>query len=98
LLPVFVHPAALQELKQAKSFYDLKVENLGNLFLEEINEGISAIKHSPKTWRKYAKSCRRFLLKKFPYAIIYRLKNNTIQIIAFMHLLREPFYWRSRVN
>jgi toxin ParE1/3/4 len=98
LLPVFVHPAALEELKEAKSFYNLKMVNLGDLFLVEITKGINTIKHSPKTWKKYDKYCRRFLLKKFPYAIIYRIKNNTIQIIAFMHFHRKPFYWRPRVN
>jgi hypothetical protein len=98
LLTVLIHPSASEELEEAKTFYDSKLEGLGNLFLDEVIRGIEIINHSPKTWKKFTNTCRRFLLKKFPYAIIYRLKNNTIQIIAFMHLHRKPYYWRSRLN
>ncbi|MCX6152350.1 MAG: type II toxin-antitoxin system RelE/ParE family toxin [Ignavibacteriales bacterium] len=97
-MPVLIHPAAFEELKEAIHFYDSKVEGLGKLFLDEIERGIEIIQNAPKTWRKYSKNYRRFLLTKYPFAIIYRLKNNSIQIIAFMHLHRKPNYWKSRLN
>lgn len=34
---------------------------------------------------------------RFPYGIIYRLKEDQIEIIAIMHLHRRPGYWKMRV-
>jgi len=98
LRTVLLHPAAKEELVEAISFYNSKIEGLGSLLLDEIDSGIEAIQRNPRTWKKYTQHCRRYLFKKFPYAIIYRLKDNTTQIVAFMHQHRKPNYWKSRLN
>jgi hypothetical protein len=33
---------------------------------------------------------------RFPFAVIYRHDDRMIQVIAVMHLKRQPGYWRSR--
>jgi len=93
-----IHPAALEEIQEAIKFYDSKVIGLGELFLDEVDRGIDLIKYSPEMWSKYSRNCRRFLMAKFPFSIIYRMKDKDIEIIAVMHNHRKPNYWRKRIN
>ena len=37
-------------------------------------------------------------LPRFPYGIIFRMKSEHIEIIAIMHLRRQPGYWRTRAS
>jgi len=95
---LFLHPLSLEEIIHAKTFYDSKVDGLGSQLVVEINRAIELIDKMPETWPVYNNKLRRYILKRFPFSIIYRLKNNTIQIIAFMHQHRKPYYWKKRLN
>lgn len=39
---------------------------------------------------------RRFVLRKFPYSIIYSIEPDCVMILAVAHQRREPGYWRER--
>lgn len=39
---------------------------------------------------------RRLLVGRFPYQVVYRLRDTEIVIVAFAHLKRRPGYWRKR--
>jgi hypothetical protein len=41
-------------------------------------------------------SVRRFLLKRFPFAIVYEVVSSDIQILAVAHARRRPQYWKKR--
>lgn len=56
----------------------------------------AAIKRSPLMWGNFLWGTRRYLLKKFPYAIVYRLHESEIEIVAVAHGKRKPF-WRGRL-
>ena len=34
----------------------------------------------------------------FPYALLYRVWNEQIEILAVMHLSRKPGYWADRLT
>jgi len=40
---------------------------------------------------------RKLNFHRFPYAIVYSLRGDTLFIKAVMHLHRRPFYWKDRV-
>jgi len=98
VLEVYIHPAAYKEMEASFNWYEEKAENLGKDFFAEIKKAIENIKTSPKAFPKYLdiKGLRRFLLHRFPFAIIYRIKNGIIQVIAIMHLKRKPYNWKDR--
>jgi hypothetical protein len=95
---LFLHPLAVEEILEAKNFYNSKVNGLGNHLFEEIDRAIKLIEETPVTWPTISKYLHRFILKKFPFAVIYRIKEDSIQVIAFMHQHRKPFYWKKRIN
>jgi hypothetical protein len=38
-------------------------------------------------------SIRRRLIRRFPYALLYRVKPTEVRILAVMNLKRRPAYW-----
>ena len=101
-MPMFkidVHPDVYAELEDSRSWYEERARNLGIEFLDEINRAIEAVQQAPTMWPWYDEhqGIRRFLVHRFPYAVIYRPTSSVIQIIAVMHLRRHPDYWKSRM-
>ncbi|MBL8029540.1 MAG: type II toxin-antitoxin system RelE/ParE family toxin [Fibrobacteres bacterium] len=90
------HPAAAEELSAAIEWYNTNAIGLGTEFLSEIEEAIDRIISFPQLWPLVNNNYRRCLTGRFPFAIIYRINNDVIQILAIAHLSRKPGYWQKR--
>ncbi len=90
------HPLAEAELDDAVSYYDERQHGLGIEFAEEVYATVARIIEYPAAWAKLSKHTRRCLLNRFPYGVIYQVKNRTIRIIAIANLHRRPGYWQIR--
>jgi plasmid stabilization system protein ParE len=90
------HPEALEELAESADYYEGKGEGLGSDFIAEIEHGIEYICERPEAWPPLVGGVRRFLVRRFPFAIVYSLVDETINIWAVMHLHRKPGYWKGR--
>ena len=88
---------AIKELEDALDYYININGSLGSQFLEEFYSSIQRIKNFPQTWSKISHNCRRCLLNKFPYGIIYQIEQKGIIIIAVMQLNKKPNYWVERL-
>jgi len=93
---VEVHPLVYEELEQARLWYENQAEGLGEEFLNSVDFALKTVQNSPETWPGYLVKFKRFLVHRFPFAIIYQYDENKIQIIAVAHLKRRPCYWESR--
>jgi toxin ParE1/3/4 len=91
------HPEALEEADDAASFYHMQQPGLGKRFLEALEDAITRIRRNPLLYRKVDGEIRKCRLIRFPYGVIYRLKGDCIDIIAVMHLRRQPDYWKLRL-
>ena len=96
MLSLEVHPSALLEVEEARKYYEDYSPDLARLYLDEIDAAIEKIIQSPKGWLNYRYGTKRFLVHRFPFAVIYRVTNDSIQIVAVAHLSRRPFYWIER--
>lgn len=90
------HPDALQELLQACSWYEEQAPSLGGELAREIERDIQSIQKFPHMWPLSQPGIRRFFVHRFPFSIIYRTRQERLQIIAVMHLKRKPGYWKNR--
>jgi hypothetical protein len=88
---------AQEEIDEAHAYYELQMKGLGFQFLDELFYRMRGIKHHPEAWPPFSHRTRRCLLPKFPYAVIYQLRDDTILIIAISHLHRKPEYWNNRL-
>ncbi|MCK4843298.1 MAG: type II toxin-antitoxin system RelE/ParE family toxin [Methylococcales bacterium] len=96
MFEVTFHPDIAKEVKFSYNWYQNQAEGLGDDFLSELETAYQTIIQLPDTWPMFQKGFRRFLLRKFPFSIIYRLNGKTIFIVAIMHNSRKPNYWLKR--
>lgn len=90
--------SALAELNDAASFYDRREAGLGIEFLSEVDDAISLILQFPEAWSPASMNCRRCVVRKFPYFLIYTiLADREILIVSVFHQSREPDTWRDRL-
>ena len=92
------HPDAESEFNDSMAYYDSQKEGLGMEFAEEIYATIQRILQFPLSWTQISKGCRRCITKRFPFGVIYSIKEDLIFIIAIMPLSRKPGYWENRLD
>ena len=67
-----------------------------NDFDAEFDRAISQIAADPEHFPMCDARHRYFLLRRFPFRIIYRITNSEIVLIAVAHGSRSPGYWANR--
>lgn len=92
----FLDPAR-RELIEAIAYYNNESEGLGYRFAAAVRRTISRITQHPHAWTPLSERTRRCRTNGFPYGIIYQIREDTILVVAVMHLHRDPEYWKSRL-
>lgn len=83
---------AQQELEDARDYYNLQQENLGERFKKHIKESIDNIRELPLLYPKINGLLHRVVVHKFPYSIFYIVEETRIIIVSIAHQHRKPFY------
>jgi hypothetical protein len=94
----FFHPEAEVEFEAAVEYYEGCASGLGYDFAFEVLSAIENIISFPKAWPTLENDIRRCQTRRFPYGIIYAMKENAIFVLAVMHLHRDPEYWKDRLT
>jgi plasmid stabilization system protein ParE len=92
------HEDAKEELFAAIEYYESCQLGLGRRFSKEVFATIDRICEHPYAWVKVDLHTRRCILKYFPYGLLYQVVDETISVMAVMHLQRKPDYWNARIN
>ena len=53
---------------------------------------------TPNTWPAFDHGTRRFLLRRFPFSLLYRVELTRLVIVAVAHAHRRPGYWKQRLG
>jgi plasmid stabilization system protein ParE len=96
-LLVGFHRAAQVELEEAVAFYGGRSPVIGRAFRDEVSDAVDRLMAHPSIGLEVRSSLRRYVLKRFPYSLIYRPTADQILILAVMHHKRKPEYWRDRL-
>ena len=94
--PVVYHPEALNELIESAQYYESCSSGLGHRFLDSVENALNVICGNPLLFCADEAGRRRCVIRKFPYLIIYKVKEDCIFILAAAHGKRKPGYWKSR--
>jgi toxin ParE1/3/4 len=90
-------PPALAELRDAAAFYSASSNvELGLAFVAEFERTVNLILDNPKAGAIFRGTRRRFLLRRFPYSVIYQVTAAELRVIAVAHHHRRPGYWADR--
>jgi len=95
--PVAIHPAALAELRSAILWYLERNETAAFNFAVEVDRAVALVVQSPARWPAGERGTRKFVLQRFPFAIVYRELADSIQVLAVAHGRRRPGYWQDRL-
>jgi toxin ParE1/3/4 len=91
------HPDAEVELERAAMFYEAQAAGLGTEFVLEVEQVVERAVALPSAGTTLGGQRRRYYLRRFPYAVVYRaLPGGRIRVLAVADLRRRPEYWRGR--
>ena len=90
------HRFADRELNEAAQYYEVESPGLGLAFLKEVERCLQLIVDHPEAGTILRGSVRRRLVRRFPYALLYKVKPDGIRVLAVMNLKRRPTYWLGR--
>jgi toxin ParE1/3/4 len=95
---VDLHDAAAAEYDAAFDWYLQRSPDAALKFDAEVQRALAQIVQAPHRWAAGPHSTRRFLLRQFPFTLIYRERpSGIIQIVAVAHTSRKPGYWKHRL-
>jgi plasmid stabilization system protein ParE len=91
-------PEADAELTEARQWYSHQRKGLDLDFMQSIDVALSRIRSNPRLFPVVHGGLRRAVVRHFPFAILYEVTTEQIQIIAVFHSRRNPDVWKSRVS
>jgi plasmid stabilization system protein ParE len=95
-----IHPEALIDIETAAVWYEEKEPGLGTDFSRTIRYAINALPCNPLSYRirDRRRNVRWVLSSRFPFRIVYRVKDDLITVIAVIHAARHDRQWRRRTS
>lgn len=88
---------AERELNDAAQYYEQERLGLGAAFIAEVQRCTAAALEFPQSSSVVLGNVRRCLCRRFPYGLLYTVKENELRILAVMNLRRRPGYWVGRM-
>lgn len=76
-------PLAERDLEETLQWYNSQQENLGSKFIDTVEDYLIRILQYPKSYPIKSNSNREAYIKRFPYVIIYGVKDSTKEIIVY---------------
>ncbi|MEO7965851.1 MAG: type II toxin-antitoxin system RelE/ParE family toxin, partial [Gemmatimonadaceae bacterium] len=91
-----VRPLAAADLDDAFGWYERRSVGLGVDFLRAVDACFAAILAAPLAFPTVYRDARRSLRRRFPYAVLYVVDGDRIQILACTHTRLHPRRWQQR--
>jgi len=90
-------PPAQAELLDGVSYYSAISAELGLRFEQAVSDAVRKAVAYPERGAPRSKNTRRWLVKGFPFGVIYRANEAEVLVVAVAHQRKQPEYWVQRV-
>ncbi|WP_293626182.1 type II toxin-antitoxin system RelE/ParE family toxin [Salinisphaera sp.] len=90
--------AARAEAREQAAYYQEIEAGLDECFIDELDRILALLSAYPAIGQRIAEDVRRLDLTGFPHAVVYRLEQGRLLILAISHHRRRPGYWRGRLS
>jgi plasmid stabilization system protein ParE len=95
---LLVQPEAEVDLAESFRWYEARQEGLGHEFLEAVSSTFDRICEEPSRYPVVYRHARRALLRRFPYAVLYVPRGETVHVLAILHQRRNPRLTQNRIR
>ena len=89
-------PEVREELNEAYNWYQSQQTGLGDEFLDCVDNMLNRICKMPESYAVVYLDVRRTVVRRFPYAIYYRIVSSRVIVTAIFHSRRDPKSWQTR--
>jgi len=90
------HDAARAELLDEIKYYASISPSLGERLASEIEQATQLASEFPDMGSPYKYGTRRVFPRKFPYSVVYVVRESEVYVLALAPFSRKPGYWRAR--
>lgn len=91
-----VTPATADDIADAYDYYEGQRTGLGEEFRGELHVALGLLIEFSEAGPAVHGGLRRLLLRRFPYAVYYRITETTIVLRACLHQHSDPRIWSRR--
>ena len=91
-----VSSAAEFDYADALAWYTERSVKAAERFDAELDRALQTIASDPERFPRCDDHHQYYLMRHFPYQVIYRLRENRVVVIAIAHTARQPRYWAER--
>lgn len=91
-----IAPAAECDIQEAFLWYADRSRLIADAFRSEVFAAIDLLGISPLGRAADTLGNRRRVLHRFPYSVVYEVRENTVTILAVAHHRRLPDYWVAK--
>ena len=95
-LPVVLRPEARAEFDEAVDWYEQQRAGLGADFVAQVQAVLDRISTAPDLYAQVFREVRRAVVRRFPYAILYKVEPQHVVVLAVFHGRRDPKLWQAR--
>ena len=97
MISIRLHPAAQREIRRAFDWYLQEAgQRIAAGFLDDFEQTLALLKSHPEIGEPGGSNTRRLIFQRYPYTVVYRLKDEALEIVAIAHHSRQPEYWAGR--
>ena len=90
--------SASRDLIDGYRFYEMQAEGVGAYFLDSLYSDIDSLIISAGMHSVHFGKYYRLLSKRFPFAIYYRVEDQTVLVYAVLDCRRHPAWIRNRLS
>jgi toxin ParE1/3/4 len=94
---ISLHAQAELELVEGAAYYALEAgAEIASAFISEFDRSAKLLGEFPMLGSTWRGRIRRLPLRRFPYSIVYYVRDSEVRILAVAHQRRRPGFWRGR--
>ena len=87
---------AKSEIIDAYNWYESKQDELGERFINTLDDYFLRIKTNPENFPKILDNMQQVTIKEFPYIIIFEIEKNDAIVFAVFNTNQNPEKWHNR--
>jgi plasmid stabilization system protein ParE len=97
-LSIIFHELAERELNDAAAYYYAQDRpGLGEAFLAEVERVVRLLAAKPLAGTLGRADTLNWRLRRFPYAVVYRIRTDHVRVLAIAAHKKRPAYWIRRI-